>query len=1379
MGKAAVGVLAIVLALGRTVRAEDPAWKRLLTGDDAKKAAALVQQLAALEAAGKFADAVTPAEELRALRQKGQGDTHWQAADAARKVRELKQAAGLPQAQQQRLTEAVQRHAEAEILYARGLHAAAEPLYRKALTLREEALGPRHVNTAYCCHSLASNLLVQGKARDAEPLFRKAVAIREEVLGPRHPDTATSYNELARTLHVQGRARDAEPLFHKALAIWEEALGPKHSYTAQSYNNLATNLQAQGQARQAEPLYRKAVAIREEVLGPRHPETARSYTNLGLNLEAQGKARDAEPLYRKALALRKEILGPKHPDTATSYNALAQNLSAQGKARDAEPLCRQALAIHEEVFGPQHPETATSYNNLAATLGELGQARDAELFFRKALAIREAVLGPRHPDTARSYNNLAYNLQAQGKARDAEPLYRKALALWEEVLGPKHPDTARSYDHLAGSLHAQGKLRDAEPLYRKALAIREDVLGPRHSETGLSYNNLGYNLQAQGRARDAEVLFRKALTVFEEVLGPKHSYTARGYNNLARTLYDQGRARDAEPLYRKALAIKEEVLGPRHPDTAHSYGSVAANLEAQGRARDAEPLYRKALAIREDVLGPKHPDTATSYNSLARNLSAQGKKPDAEPLERQALAIREEVLGPKHPDTALSYSNLGANLQGQAKARDAEPLCRRALAIWEEVLGPQHFDTAIGYLNVASNLDAQGKYRDALTYWGAAIEALEAARLRLTASGLDRAAATRIAPHAGLALSRARQGKATEAWHVAERGLARGLLDDLSAAALTPEAPEELPRLRARAARLEQLDKELLPLLSAQQLDQARTRQRDDLLRERDKLQQEVAAEAARRAGREVVALESLQQHLRPEVALAFWVDVPAPPGAADPGAFHYGCVVRCQGAPAWVRLPGRGPAQAWTDEDGTLPGRLREALAQRSPAAAALAQQLAAQRLEPLTPYLAATANLPAVSRLIVIPAGAMAGVPLEALTDRYAVSYAPSASVFVRQAANHRPLREPTLLALGDPAFAAPETKRPEPPRHGLLALQVLAGSNAAKAGLRDNDVLLSYGGTDLHRFADLRVRSEGGPVSARAWRDGTTRELTLAPGRLGVVFHKEPAPVALRQRQQLDTLLAATRGEPGTPLPGSRREVQALAGLFPKDRTTVLLGSEASEQCLDELAAAGRLKDVRILHLATHGRIDPASAHHSALLLAADRLPDEAEQVKQNKKVYTGELKVQALAAWRLDADLVTLSACETGLGQKTAGDGFLGFTHMLLAAGARSLVVSLWEVDDASTALLMMRFYENLLGQRADLKGPLGRAEALRQAQRWLHELRRPEAEALAAQLSGGVLRGTIGPEKAPGPGAPPVGQPGDRPFAHSYYWSAFILLGDPD
>jgi CHAT domain-containing protein len=141
------------------------------------------------------------------------------------------------------------------------------------------------------------------------------------------------------------------------------------------------------------------------------------------------------------------------------------------------------------------------------------------------------------------------------------------------------------------------------------------------------------------------------------------------------------------------------------------------------------------------------------------------------------------------------------------------------------------------------------------------------------------------------------------------------------------------------------------------------------------------------------------------------------------------------------------------------------------------------------------------------------------------------------------------------------------------------------------------------------------------------------------------------------------------------------------------------------------------------------------------------------------------------------LVVLSACETALGKQANGDGLLGFAQALLSKGARSVVLSRWKVDDTATSLLMIRFYENLLGKR-DLKKPLGRAAALDEAKKWLRTLPRQEAERLATLHTGGVLRGSEGTEKTPDKGKR-IQYRGDTPFAHPYYWAAFTLIGDPD
>src|SRR5262249_55350081 len=239
-----------------------------------------------------------------------------------------------------------------------------------------------------------------------------------------------------------------------------------------------------------------------------------------------------------------------------------------------------------------------------------------------------------------------------------------------------------------------------------------------------------------------------------------------------------------------------------------------------------------------------------------------------------------------------------------------------------------------------------------------------------------------------------------------------------------------------------------------------------------------------------------------------------------------------------------------------------------------------------------------------------------------------------------------------------------------------------------------------------------------------------------------------------------------------------------------STKLLGSDASEQKLDELQAKGELKKYRLIHLATHGEVNEQQPGRSALILAQDNLPDPLVQSRQGKKVYDGRLTVSAIRAdakhggWNLDADLVVLSACETGLGRDAEGDGLLGFSQALIHKGARSVLLSRWKVDDAATALLMVRFYENLLGKdsegrRKGLKA-MPRGEALAEAKKWLRTLSRKEAGELAARFVGGKLRGSIDEPLPEAKDAPKAKLPeGDRPFAHPHFWAAFVLIGDSD
>jgi CHAT domain-containing protein/Tfp pilus assembly protein PilF len=1002
-----------------------------------------------------------------------------------------------------------------------------------------------------------------------------------------------------------------------------------------------------------------------------------------------------------------------------------------------------------------------SSNSVAACLVGQGKHGEALPLYRRALAVKLELHGEQHPETAGSYNNLANSLAQQGKHAEALPLHRRALAIRLKVLGEQHFKTTSSYNNVAYCLDHQGKHAEALPLYRRALAIRLKVLGEQHPHTALSYNNVASCLAQLGKHGEALPLYRGALAIWRKVHGEQHPHTARGYNNVAFCLHHQGRVGEALPLYQRALHIWKKVHGEQHPDTAGSYNNLASCLGSQGKHAEALPLHQRALAIWKKMHGEQHPGTAQSYNNLASCLDRQGKHSEALPLHRHALAIRQKVHGEQHPSTAQSYNCLAGCLDDQGKHGEALPLHQRALAICLEVLGEQHPGTAWTYNNVALCLARQGRRAEGLRLLQASLPNQEAARFQTASTGFDRAlaASSKTSPHAMLAAGLARMGQPNNALRHAEMALARGLLDDLATVDDT-----QRQRLAALSDELDQLGQRLVPLLGATTLSAEQASQREQLLQSRRALEAQRGRLASAISAQQVVAVADIQRHIPADAALVLWIDALGE---------HLGCMLRQQGAPAWVSLLGSGKDGTWAKEDTSLPERCYSTLTDPS-ATDALRQALYRQRLAPLEKHLAG------VKHLLVVPTGALVKVPLEALTQRWRVSYVPSGSAFARVAA--LPPRPPPgkALVLADPIFTAAPPKQPAAPPHGLLVKAVVSGSLAVRVGLRAGDVLLSYAGKTLKTPADLKEAEGDDRVALQLWRDGQSLQGRVPAGKLGVIVDKRPIAEALAAwRDQERKLLASARGPQWTTLPGTRLEALSLAALLPSTR--LLLGSSASEQSLERLADSGALKDFRLLHLATHGEANPSLPRQTALILAQDQLPSAKEQearVLAGKKPMEGRLTVATvLDDWRLDADLVTLSACQTGLGAQTQGEGMLGFAQALLQKGARSVLLARWKVDDSATALLMVRFYENLLGKRAGLKAPLSKAEALHEAKHWLRTLSREEAQKRLGQLLYGLPRGERGSLRPALPRRTAEAKD-DRPFAHCYYWAAFVLIGDP-
>ncbi|MFN0150446.1 MAG: CHAT domain-containing protein [bacterium] len=217
---------------------------------------------------------------------------------------------------------------------------------------------------------------------------------------------------------------------------------------------------------------------------------------------------------------------------------------------------------------------------------------------------------------------------------------------------------------------------------------------------------------------------------------------------------------------------------------------------------------------------------------------------------------------------------------------------------------------------------------------------------------------------------------------------------------------------------------------------------------------------------------------------------------------------------------------------------------------------------------------------------------------------------------------------------------------------------------------------------------------------------------------------------------------------------RETKTVSNLT--DPLLSLTGVDATEQRLAAMNREKQLREFDRFHFIVHAIHDPRLAYRSALVLAEAaenawaRLDARAEHSAYEMSPDDGLLTAEEISTWDLEADLVTLSSCGTR-GQQTVGLESWGPTEAFLLAGAQSLLVSLYRVDDHATSILMERFYSELrrIEESSRSAGraapPFAKATALQNAKNSLREFRDAD---------------------------------GNQPYRHPGYWASFVLVGDP-
>jgi CHAT domain-containing protein/Tfp pilus assembly protein PilF len=923
---------------------------------------------------------------------------------------------------------------------------------------------------------------------------------------------------------------------------------------------------------------------------------------------------------------------------------------------------------------------------------------------RRVADARQAFLDARGAAPSEAHRAVILEVESQALVvipQEAIPSLREAVDLRRRQ-GPPSLLLAWDLANLAELVRRSGDLPGAEALGKESLAMAE-ALSPGSLVAGRSLDAL--TMAVTYRSPEEAWPYGEQALAIRKRLAPVSAGMVRTLTLLGGLVLHKGDLRGTEEYWSQALALQRQVEkgGPGEAVTLHNSSILA---QERGDLERAEAMARQALAISEKT-SPGSPEHVNDLTVLCAYAMDRGDWAGAEGLCLRAVATAERT-GKDTLEASMALANLGEIAHWLGRPDESDASFARAIALLDRKTPKFLVVAEVEMMWARCRLDSGDL--------AGASEIATRARLHLERAGNDGLLYGKtLQVLADVALfsgdPTAARDLYTRALRIRERlapasrfeaetlgGLARveRLLGDSDAAlAYGARAVDALDRQRGRlggtyearsrfaAVAVATYYDHLDLLLETGQvakafhtLERSRARAFLDNLAERDLDLAEVPPEREAERRRLDAAYDR---------AYAALSDVPAAGGDAARDAAAQAVREIADRREAFAQQVARESPSA-ASLRYPVPLDLAAARATLDPGTVLLAYAVSAERtvlfvVEP------ASAPGPGIAAA-VIPAG---DAPLRRAVQafRRAIEAGPSGNAAA-------------LRTAGEALYA--------------LLLQPVETRVAAARRI----VLAPDGPLHLLPFSAL-VRG-GHPLVL--WKP-----ISIVPSATAVAeirrreVDRGRTPSATRGRLVAFGDPAYSAGRDLRPLRGTRGEVRTIAALFP-NRAEVFVGADATESRAKRIA-----KDVRYVHFACHGLIDQRFPFDSALALSDGGLAEgDASAGGDNGRLQAWEI----LERVRVDADLVTLSACESGLGTAVRGEGLLGLTRAFLHAGARTVAASLWAISDRSTVTLMRSFYGHLAAG-------MPKDEALRRAQ----------AEMVRA---GGL-------------------------HAHPFYWAAFELIGD--
>ena len=308
----------------------------------------------------------------------------------------------------------------------------------------------------------------------------------------------------------------------------------------------------------------------------------------------------------------------------------------------------------------------------------------------------------------------AAQLQKTARYKESVSLFEKALPLYEKA--DQWPEYVRTLLAIGNSFHYLYQMEEARQLYQTALEHAIEKLGEVHAMTAQCYNNLGVIANRLDQLPLGMKYYKKALDIRKKLWDKPHRDLALTYHNLGTIHARKGDYLRSLEFSQKALDLQLELFGEEHLDVALSYFNFAFNYSRKGDNDKAQQYYQKSLAIRLDKLGLQHPQVALCYMNIGAIYGEKKEYQKQVDYTLKAVELYTAIFGEEHPQVALCYNNLG-HAYGNLKQFDKELFYnKKSLEIRLSTVGINNTEVARSYHNLSAVYGRNKEYDKQLEY---------------------------------------------------------------------------------------------------------------------------------------------------------------------------------------------------------------------------------------------------------------------------------------------------------------------------------------------------------------------------------------------------------------------------------------------------------------------------------------------------------------------------------------------------------------------------------------------------------------------------------------------------------------------------------------